>query len=168
MNKLRQLFLGASVALIATGTAQAQALTGTLARIKETGEIRVGHRDVSVPFSYLTDDGKPIPRNVIRLVTCRYNGVEVFRAEPSSGIAANPLFTFFVTARDSGELVFDWVDDAGERASERATISVANGVVAAGLATTVLPASSAGGSLKHIRMIGKFHGMIAPTTPSGL
>ncbi len=60
MNKLRQLFLGASVALIATGTAQAQALTGTLARIKETGEIRVGHRDVSVPFSYLTDDGKPI------------------------------------------------------------------------------------------------------------
>ncbi len=60
MNKLSHLFLGASVALIATGAAQAQALTGTLACIKETGEIRIGHRDVSVPFSYLTDDGKPI------------------------------------------------------------------------------------------------------------
>ena len=73
----------------------------------------------------LTDDGKQIARNVIRLVTCRYNGVEVFRAEVSSGISANPLFTFFVLARDSGEIVFDWVDDSGERASERASINVA-------------------------------------------
>lgn len=72
----------------------------------------------------LTDDGKPIPRNVIREVTCRYNGVLVFRAEPGSGIAANPLFTFFVNARESGELVFEWVDDAGERASERAAVNV--------------------------------------------
>jgi sulfur-oxidizing protein SoxZ len=73
----------------------------------------------------LTDDGKPIARNVIRLVTCRYNGAEVFRAEPSSGIAANPLFTFYVTARESGEVVFEWVDDAGARQSERAAINVA-------------------------------------------
>ena len=72
----------------------------------------------------LTDDGKPIARNVIRLITCRYNGAEVFRAEPSSGIAANPLFTFFVTARDSGELVFEWLDDSGERSTERAAVSV--------------------------------------------
>jgi len=59
MKALRYLALGAT-ALIAVSTAQAQALTGTLQRIKETGEIRIGHRDVSVPFSYLTDDGKPI------------------------------------------------------------------------------------------------------------
>jgi sulfur-oxidizing protein SoxZ len=72
----------------------------------------------------LTDDGKPIARNVIRLVTCKYNGAEVFRVEPSSGIAANPLFTFYITARDSGELVFEWLDDAGERATERAAVTV--------------------------------------------
>ena len=75
-------------------------------------------------FNY-TDDGKPIARNVIRLVTCRYNGVEVFRIEPSSGVAANPLFIFYVTARDSGELVFEWTDDVGGRASERAALTVA-------------------------------------------
>lgn len=47
-------------AFAAAAAASAQPLTGTLQRIKESGEIRIGHRDVSVPFSYLTDDGKPI------------------------------------------------------------------------------------------------------------
>lgn len=60
MNTPRPLLLGILAAFAAAGAAQAQALTGTLQRIKETGEIRVGHRDVSVPFSYLADDGKPI------------------------------------------------------------------------------------------------------------
>ena len=32
---------------------------------------------------------------------------------------------------------------------------------------TVQPASSAGASLLLIRSIGAFHGMIAPTTPTG-
>jgi sulfur-oxidizing protein SoxZ len=90
----------------------------------DTFEVKILIRHGMETGYRLTDDGKPIPRNVIRLVTCRYNGTEVFRIEPSSGIAANPLFTFFVTARDSGELVFEWVDDAGERASERAAVSV--------------------------------------------
>src|ERR1700759_4226896 len=38
----------------------AQSPGGTLAKIKETGEIRLGHRDVSVPFSYLDDAQTPI------------------------------------------------------------------------------------------------------------
>jgi glutamate/aspartate transport system substrate-binding protein len=40
--------------------AQAQSPEGTLAKIKETGEVRLGHRDVSVPFSYLDDSPKPV------------------------------------------------------------------------------------------------------------
>lgn len=39
---------------------QAQPLNGTLAKIKATGEIRLGHRDVSVPFSYLDGEQKPV------------------------------------------------------------------------------------------------------------
>ena len=39
---------------------QAQATGGTLAKIKETGEIRLGHRDVSIPFSYMDDQQKPV------------------------------------------------------------------------------------------------------------
>jgi len=59
MRAMRHLLLG-TAALFALTSVHSQNLGGTLQRIKETGEIRLGHRDVSVPFSYLTDEGKPI------------------------------------------------------------------------------------------------------------
>ena len=68
--------------------------------------------------------GRPITKNVINLLVCRYNGAEVFRAELGSGIAANPYLQFHLRAEASGELVFDWVDDAGERGSERVQVTV--------------------------------------------
>eukprot|EP01031_Cornospumella_fuschlensis_P001793 gene1793-2240_t len=40
---------------LATASAAAQELTGTLAKIKRTGTITLGVRDGSVPFSYLDD-----------------------------------------------------------------------------------------------------------------
>jgi len=70
------------------------------------------------------DGGREIPKNVINKLVCRYNGVEVFRAEMGSGVAANPYLDFFVVADASGELVFDWVDDNGMTGSERAPIVV--------------------------------------------
>ena len=42
-----------------------------------------------------------------------------------------------------------------------------HGVNDAGLNTTVFPVSSAGSVLRHITFMGKFHGLITPTTPSG-
>ena len=41
------------------------------------------------------------------------------------------------------------------------------GVCSAGLSTTQLPAARAGASFHVAMRIGKFHGMICPTTPSG-
>ncbi|MNW57164.1 hypothetical protein D3C74_349440 [compost metagenome] len=41
------------------------------------------------------------------------------------------------------------------------------GVCSAGLRTTQLPAASAGASFHTAMRMGKFHGMICPTTPSG-
>jgi hypothetical protein len=41
------------------------------------------------------------------------------------------------------------------------------GVLSAGFSTTQLPAPSAGASFQAAIRIGKFHGMIWPTTPSG-
>ncbi|MEN3295379.1 MAG: glutamate/aspartate transport system substrate-binding protein, partial [Burkholderiales bacterium] len=57
LTKLIPLLIGAG--LIA-GTAHAQELTGTLKKIKDTGTITVGHRESSIPFSYLDDKQKPI------------------------------------------------------------------------------------------------------------
>jgi glutamate/aspartate transport system substrate-binding protein len=48
------------LALALLQPAQAQSPTGTLAKIKETGEVRLGHREASIPFSYLDDQQKPI------------------------------------------------------------------------------------------------------------
>ena len=91
----------------------------------EPFEVRLSIRH-PMETGYRTDDtGKAIPRNVVRRVTCRYNGDLVFAAQLSSGIAANPYLRFFVTARTSGELAFEWVDDAGVRGSERAPVVVA-------------------------------------------
>jgi glutamate/aspartate transport system substrate-binding protein len=42
------------------GPAAAQELSGTLKKIKETGAITIGHRDSSIPFSYLDDKQKPV------------------------------------------------------------------------------------------------------------
>jgi len=75
---------------------------------------------------YRTDEsGTSIPRNVIRTVVCSYGGETVFSARLSSGIAANPYLRFFVTARESGPLTFEWTDDGGVRGSESATVTVA-------------------------------------------
>ena len=87
-------------------------------------EVRISIRH-PMETGYRTDDvGKSIPRNVIRNFTCKYNGETVFAARLSSGIAANPYLRFFVTARASGELTFEWVDDAGTRGSDRAAVAV--------------------------------------------
>jgi glutamate/aspartate transport system substrate-binding protein len=38
----------------------AEELTGTLKKIRDSGEIAVGYRDASIPFSYLDGDQKPV------------------------------------------------------------------------------------------------------------
>ena len=58
-------------------------------------------------------DGRVIARNVIRLVRCELGGVEVFRAEPSSGISANPFFEFSLRVAEAGNWLVQWEDDAG-------------------------------------------------------
>jgi len=52
--------------------------------------------------------------------------------------------------------------------SNRTKPSARSGVSSAGLRTTVLPQTSAGVSFHAGIAIGKFHGVIAPTTPTGM
>jgi sulfur-oxidizing protein SoxZ len=103
-----------------------------LARIQVPSEVKPGElitvrlaiqHPMETGFRY-DHMGRVIPKNVVNTLTCRYNGVEVFRAEMGSGISANPYLQFYTRAVASGELVFDWVDDVGERGSERVAITV--------------------------------------------
>jgi glutamate/aspartate transport system substrate-binding protein len=59
MNRPRMIGL-ALVAVLSAGPTNAEELTGTLKKIKETGAITIGYRDSSIPFSYLDDNQKPI------------------------------------------------------------------------------------------------------------
>jgi glutamate/aspartate transport system substrate-binding protein len=54
------LFCAVTVAALCAGQAQAQELTGTLKKIKDTGTISIGFRETSPPFSYLDDNHEPI------------------------------------------------------------------------------------------------------------
>ena len=104
----------------------------SIARIQVPSEAKAGEvmtvrvavqHPMETGFRY-DNMGKSIPKNVINTLVCRYNGVEVFRAELGSGIAANPYLQFFVRAQASGELAFEWVDDAGERGAEKVPVKV--------------------------------------------
>mmetsp|Transcript_7453 Transcript_7453/g.19257 ORF Transcript_7453/g.19257 Transcript_7453/m.19257 type:complete len:216 (+) Transcript_7453:566-1213(+) len=53
------------------------------------------------------------------------------------------------------------------RSATSAIASAVRGVSSAGLSTTVQPAARAGATLRVIMDIGKFHGVMAATTPTG-
>ncbi|MGO2704968.1 amino acid ABC transporter substrate-binding protein [Pseudomonas helleri] len=55
-KKLLALIVGACLCT----AVQAEDLTGTLKKIKESGTVTLGYRDASLPFSYLNDDQQPI------------------------------------------------------------------------------------------------------------
>ena len=68
--------------------------------------------------------GKPIPRNIITELRCDYAGHTVFMAQPSTGIASNPLFEFYFKAIESGEVWIRWIDDAGQAGQLRQVLMV--------------------------------------------
>jgi sulfur-oxidizing protein SoxZ len=72
----------------------------------------------------LDSTGGAIPRDIINLFVCTYNGAEIFRAELFPAIAANPFLAFFTTATESGEIVFSWTDDHGGTQTETRQITV--------------------------------------------
>ena len=72
----------------------------------------------------LDNTGARIPRDIINLLICTYNGQEIFRADLFPAIAANPFIAFSTIATESGELVFSWTDDRGQTQTETRHITV--------------------------------------------
>jgi sulfur-oxidizing protein SoxZ len=71
-----------------------------------------------------TQLGARVPRDIIRLFVCTYNGTEIFRAELHPAIAANPFIVFTTIASESGTIAFMWTGDNGFSVTESATILV--------------------------------------------
>ena len=96
----------------------------TSARRGEVIEIRatIGH-PMETGFR-AGEDGKVLPRNVIKTFSCRYNGELVFSAELFSAVSANPYIAFHTMATDSGTLVLSWEGDNGFKQTESINLSV--------------------------------------------
>jgi sulfur-oxidizing protein SoxZ len=71
-----------------------------------------------------TAAGDLVPRDIITSFACRYNGVEIFRADLFPAIAANPFITFFTVATESGKFEFEWIGDKGFSETASASITV--------------------------------------------
>jgi hypothetical protein len=91
------------------------------------------------------------------VVVSPVNAIFAMRFDDASGLpASNPKpFTTFKTPAGSRSPIND------------IRYRIDAGVCSAGLRTTALPAASAGASFHVAIRIGKFHGMIWPTTPRG-
>jgi sulfur-oxidizing protein SoxZ len=68
--------------------------------------------------------GAALPRDIIQLFVCTYNGAEIFRAQLYPAMAANPFISFSTVATESGTLEFRWTGDNGYSVTESARISV--------------------------------------------
>lgn len=60
MKRAYTLLFATLAALTVAGAANAQELTGTLKKIKDSGSVTLGHRDASIPFSYYDDKQQPV------------------------------------------------------------------------------------------------------------
>ena len=69
-------------------------------------------------------NGAMLPRNIIERLTCTYDGEEVFRADLSPAVAANPFLTFTTVATKTGDLTLTWTGDNGFSQTETAAITV--------------------------------------------
>ena len=69
-------------------------------------------------------DGRAVPMNVVHSLVCHLAGAEVLRAEFGTGVSANPYLAFWIVPPASGELVVEWVDDAGVKGRVAAPIAV--------------------------------------------
>lgn len=102
----------------------ARLLVPPRARRGEVVEVRIAIQHPMETGFRMDNNGRVIPKNTISMLVCRYNGVEVFRAEMGSGIAANPYLQFYFVAQDSGNVELSWADDAGAKGAASSAIVV--------------------------------------------
>ena len=74
----------------ASAPARTQGLEGTLKKVQETGTITVGHRDSSIPLSYLDDKLQPVGFSI---ELCKHvaNAVKAKLGTPNLNVRYNPV-----------------------------------------------------------------------------
>jgi sulfur-oxidizing protein SoxZ len=104
----------------------------SLARLQVSPKVRAGEAvEVRLLIQHPMEtgfrreaDGRAVPMNVVNSLVCRLGGVEVLRAEFGSGVSANPYLSFWIVPPSGGDLVVEWVDDAGVKGRVAAPIAL--------------------------------------------
>ena len=68
--------------------------------------------------------GTTVPVHIITDFVCTYDGEEVCRVRLEPGLAANPYFSFYLTATKSGAVDFLWRDQDGSTIRASAPLAV--------------------------------------------
>jgi glutamate/aspartate transport system substrate-binding protein len=90
MQFLSNMLVGLLISLCMASWAYTQTVTETLKKIKESGMVVIGHRDTSIPFSYLDDKQQPIGYSMDICMKV----VEALKAElqmPNLQVKLNPV-----------------------------------------------------------------------------
>jgi len=74
-------------------------------------------------FRY-TSKGERVPRDIITTFVAMWDEEEIWRADLSSAIAANPFVAFTTVATNTGTLRVTWSGDNGFQVSEEMRITV--------------------------------------------
>lgn len=69
-------------------------------------------------------DGNLVPRNIINTFIATFGGKEVFKADLSSGVSANPYIAFSFKVPAAGDLELTWIDDKGGKIVEKVPVKV--------------------------------------------
>lgn len=89
-STLSKLTAGLLASALLSAPAISQELTGTLKKIKDSGTITIGHRETSVPFSYLDEKQQPIGYSM-DLCAAIVEEVKKELALPSLTVKYNPV-----------------------------------------------------------------------------
>jgi sulfur-oxidizing protein SoxZ len=68
--------------------------------------------------------GTTIPVHIITDFVCRYGGGEVVRVKLEPGLSANPYFSFYLKAKKTGAVEFEWTDQDGSVTTASAMLEV--------------------------------------------
>jgi sulfur-oxidizing protein SoxZ len=68
--------------------------------------------------------GTEIPVHIITDFVCRYLDKDVIHVQLEPGLAANPYFSFYLEAKESGEVRFEWTDQDGSVTRAAAMLTV--------------------------------------------
>ena len=104
--------------------AQTRIVIPATARRGEILEIKTLIQHIMETGHRRDNEGRPVPRDIVKTFGVTWNGTEIFRTELFPGCAANPYIAFSTVATETGEVVFTWVDDAGATTIETRRVVV--------------------------------------------